>query len=121
MQTQGRMARVPVGDGDARLPLLMQEHQEPGLVVAVHESCCQSRTNHRCEMLVPADSVGVGLPWLVLVWMDRPVARTQRVSSSESRQKILHPAPVKGNENGMGLKLKKNSQPPSHFVPAVAL
>jgi len=103
LSMQGRMAGVPVGD--ARLPLLTQEHQEPGLVVAVHESCCPSRTNHRYEMLVPADGVGVGLLWLVLVWMDRPdrpVATTQRASSSETRRKRLHLAPVKGN--GMGLR-----------------
>jgi len=61
LSMQGPMAGVPVGD--PRLPLLMQEHQEPGaLVVAVHGSCCQLRTNHRYEMLAPADGVGVGLP-----------------------------------------------------------
>jgi hypothetical protein len=112
---QGRMAGVPVGD--LRLPSQMQEHQEPGgLVVAVYESCCQSRTNHRYERLAPADGVGVGVLWLVLVWMDRPVARTQRASSSEIRRMRSHLAPVKGN--GMGLKrLKRNPQPPGHCVP----
>jgi hypothetical protein len=105
------MANVPVDD--VRLQLAMQEHQEPGLVVAVHESCCQWRTNHRYEMLGPADGVGVGLPWLVLVWMDRPVARAQRASSSESRRKRLHPAPVK--------RKKRNPQPPSHCVLVVTL
>jgi len=69
---QGRTAGVPVGD--ARLPLLMQARQETGLVVAVHEWCCPSRTNRRYEMRVPADEVGVGRLWLVLVWMDRGVA-----------------------------------------------
>ena len=100
------MAGVPVGD--VRLPLLMQDHQEePGSVVVVHESCCQSRTNRQYEKLALVDGVGVGLLWLVLVWMVRPVARIQRVPSSETRWKRLHPAPLKGNS--MGLKrLKRN-------------
>ena len=107
------------GVGDERLSLLMQKHQEPGSVVAVHESCCQSRTNHQYGMLAPADGVGVGLLWLVLVRADRPVARTQR-ASSETRRKRLHLAPVKGN--GVGPKrLKRNPQPPSHCVPVATL
>jgi hypothetical protein len=84
LSMKSRMARVPVGD--LRLPLLMQEHQKPGgWVVAVHESYCQLTTNHRYEMLAPADGVGVGLLWSVLVWVDRPVVRTRRTSSSETR------------------------------------
>jgi hypothetical protein len=82
LSMQGRMAGHPVGD--PCLSLLMQEHQEPGgLVVAVHESCCQLRTNHRYEILAPVDGVGVGLLWLVL----RPVARTQQASSSSENRR----------------------------------
>lgn len=84
------------------------------MVVAVHESCYRSRTNHRYGMLAPADGVGVGL---VQVRADPPVARTQRASSSETRRKRLHLAPVKGDEMG----LKRNPQPPSYCVPVAIL
>jgi len=92
---KGRMVGAPVGEA-----LLMQGHQEPGLVVAAHELCCpsQSRTSRLYGMLAPADEVGVGFLWLVLIWMDRRVVRTQW-ASSERRRKRLYLAPVK--ENGM--------------------
>ncbi len=71
---KGRLAGLPVGG--TRLSLLMHAHQEdPGLVVAVHESCCQSRSNRWYEMLAPADGVGVDLLSLVLVCVDRRFAR----------------------------------------------
>jgi len=70
---QGQVASVPVGD--ARLPLLMQAHQQTGLV-AVYVLCCPSRTNRRYEMRALADEVGVRRLWLVLVWADRGVATT---------------------------------------------
>jgi hypothetical protein len=117
LSMQGQMAGVAVGD--ARLPLPVHNHQDLRSVVAVHESCCQSRTNRRYEMLAPADGVGVGLLWLVLVWKDRPVARTQG-ASSEARWKKLRLAPVK--EDGTGLKrLKRNPQPPSYCVPVATV
>ena len=69
---QGQVASVPVGD--ARLPLLMQAHQQTGLVVAVYELCCPSRTNRRYEMRALADEAGVRRLWLVLVRTDRGIA-----------------------------------------------
>jgi hypothetical protein len=70
---QGQVASVPVGD--ARLPLLMQAHQQTGLV-AVYESCCPSRTNRRYEMRVLADAAGVRRLSLVLVRTDSGIATT---------------------------------------------
>jgi hypothetical protein len=69
LSIQGRAAGVPVGG--ARLPLVMQARQETGLVEAVHEWCCQLRTNRQYEMRVPADEAGVGR-----LWLDRGVATT---------------------------------------------
>ena len=62
------MAKVPVGD--ARLSLV-QARQQTGLVAAVYESCCPSRTNRLYEMRVAVDEVGVRR-----LWTDRGVATT---------------------------------------------
>ena len=63
------MARVPAGD--ARLSLLVQARQQTGLVVAVYESYCPSRTNRLYEMRAVVDEVGVRR-----LWTDRGVATT---------------------------------------------
>jgi len=66
LSMQGRMAGTPVGD--AHLLLLMQE--QPGSVVAMHQLCCQSRTNHRYAWAF------FGWFWYSKLWMDNTVART---------------------------------------------